>query len=284
MALFYWPGDALFNRFASAPSYPVLIGQAEKSGDKLADYIRLHSNRTRPLRINFVGHSLGCRVVLQALSKLDGLTGVRIDRVLLMAAAVPEGDCLPMIAMRPFPSQVAVEYEEVLFSTKDPNTALMTLAGTDQYWIDLKVPVVDLKWIRIPRGNQRDGSKVRIFDRDAWGQNVWREGRVIRLLAGLEAQGRMARLLVAVDEPALLGDEDAAVRVAIECDATRVTGQHPPGSLDQVVSGVWPRRRRIVLHHDRTSLHRLDQRCIHVSADVVHLVARMITGKLALGV
>jgi RND family efflux transporter MFP subunit len=85
-----------------------------------------------------------------------------------------------------------------------PGSALLTLAGTDAYWIDLKVPVTDLKWIRIPQGNQRNGSKVKVIDQDAWGAHGWREGRVIRLLAGLETQGRMARLLVAVEDPLAL--------------------------------------------------------------------------------
>lgn len=114
-----------------------------------------------------------------------------------------------------------------------PNTALLTLAGTDQYWIDLKVPVADLKWIRIPRGNQRDGSRVKVYDRDAWGQNVWREGRVIRLLAGLEVQGRMARLLVAVDDPLSLNvhqDQPPMLLgsyVRVEIEGVELTGGIP---------------------------------------------------------
>jgi len=105
-----------------------------------------------------------------------------------------------------------------------PSSALLTLAGTDAYWIDLKVPVADLKWIKIPKGNQRNGSKVKVFDQDAWGPQGWREGRVIRLLAGLETQGRMARLLVAVEDPLALDRQqgkppmllDSFVRVEIE--------------------------------------------------------------------
>jgi RND family efflux transporter MFP subunit len=81
------------------------------------------------------------------------------------------------------------------------NSALVTLVGTDQYWIEVTVRVDKLKWIKIPRGNQKDGSRVKVFDRDAWGRDVWREGRVIRLLADLEPRGLLARLLVAVDDP-----------------------------------------------------------------------------------
>ncbi len=81
------------------------------------------------------------------------------------------------------------------------NTALVTLVGTDQYWIEVAVRVDELQWIKIPLDNGQTGSRVKVFDRHAWGRDVWREGRVIRLLAGLESRGLLARLLVAVDDP-----------------------------------------------------------------------------------
>ncbi len=132
------------------------------------------------------------------------------------------------------PFNAVIETKHVdLGARVSPNTALLTLAGTDQYWIDLKVPVADLKRIRIPRGNQRDGSKVKVYDRDAWGLNVWREGRVIRLLAGLETQGRMARLLVAVDDPLALGENQGQPPmllhsyVRVEIEGVELTGGIP---------------------------------------------------------
>lgn len=105
-----------------------------------------------------------------------------------------------------------------------PTSSLVTLAGTDRYWIDVKVRVDQLKWIRIPRGNERDGSVARIYDRATWGEDVYREGRVIRLLAGLETQGRLARLLVEVADPLALNEQagqapmllNSLVKVAIE--------------------------------------------------------------------
>jgi hypothetical protein len=57
-----------------------------------------------------------------------------------------------------------------------------------------------------------------VEDTAAWGHGVAREGRVIRLLPALEAEGRLARLLVAVNDP-LAEPElllDSYVRVAIE--------------------------------------------------------------------
>ena len=86
---------------------------------------------------------------------------------------------------------------------------LATLVGTDACWLEVSVPVKDLKWISIPRGKDAAGSRVRIFNPVAWGENAWREGRVIRLAGDLEEEGRMARLIVEVDDPFTLKPENS---------------------------------------------------------------------------
>ena len=74
---------------------------------------------------------------------------------------------------------------------------LAELVGTDEYWIQASIPVDRLSWIKIPRNSAESGSKVRIFYRNA----DERTGRVIKLLAALETEGRIARILVAVKDP-----------------------------------------------------------------------------------
>ena len=74
---------------------------------------------------------------------------------------------------------------------------LAELVGTDEYWIQASIPVDRLSWIKIPRKRDESGSKVRIFYRNA----DERTGRVIKLLGALEAEGRMARILVEVKDP-----------------------------------------------------------------------------------
>jgi RND family efflux transporter MFP subunit len=86
---------------------------------------------------------------------------------------------------------------------------LATLVGTDACWLEVSVPVQDLQWISIPRGSNMAGSRVRIFNPVAWGEGVWREGRVIRLAGNLEKEGRMARLLVEVADPFTLKPENS---------------------------------------------------------------------------
>ena len=83
----------------------------------------------------------------------------------------------------------------------DQSTTLATLVGTDAYWVEVAVPVSQLRWIQVPQTDTDQGSLARIYDAAAWGEGVFRQGRVIRLAANLEEQGRMARLLVRVEDP-----------------------------------------------------------------------------------
>lgn len=83
-------------------------------------------------------------------------------------------------------------------------TALTQIVGTDTYWVQVSVPVDQLKWITIPSADIDTGSTVRIYNEAAWGKTVHRVGHVIRLAGSLEQQGRMAQLLVAVDDPIAL--------------------------------------------------------------------------------
>ena len=84
---------------------------------------------------------------------------------------------------------------------------LAVLVGTDRCWVEVSVPVKDLKWINIPRAGGGPGSSVRISNPAAWGEGAWREGHVIRLAGELEEEGRMARVIVEVEDPFALRPE-----------------------------------------------------------------------------
>ena len=124
------------------------------------------------------------------------------------------------------PFNAVVQSREVDLGTRaGESTVLTTLVGTDVYWVQVSVPVSQLRWVRIPQSEKEKGALVRIYDEAAWGEGVFRQGRVIRLESGLEEQGRMARLLVRVEDPLGLQAEDAGtprmllnayVRVEIE--------------------------------------------------------------------
>jgi len=69
------------------------------------------------------------------------------------------------------------------------------------------VPAEQLRWVKVPSGTDEDGSLVKIFSQGSTDSN-YRTGRVIKLSAALEEQGRMAQLLVRVDDPLSLEDEN----------------------------------------------------------------------------
>jgi len=79
--------------------------------------------------------------------------------------------------------------------------ALAELVGTDEYWIQVSIPVDRLKWITIPTRIGNAGANVRIRFGSGPESSHVRKGKVIKLLGDLEAEGRMARVLVAVKDP-----------------------------------------------------------------------------------
>jgi pimeloyl-ACP methyl ester carboxylesterase len=121
---FYWPGDhsSLPISILSAPQiYGERRGTAETSGESLAELV-MHLSDTQ--EIILVGHSLGCRVVLEAVRRIaiareiHGRTGgAQITSVCLMAAAVPIGDCHGDEA--PYRRRDGEPKELVLFSGHD---------------------------------------------------------------------------------------------------------------------------------------------------------------------
>ena len=81
-------------------------------------------------------------------------------------------------------------------------TRLGTLVGTDEYWVRASIPVEQLRWFTIPSGVDAVGSTARITQRLGANETSEWTGRVVRLLGDLEPQGRMARVLLSVSNPA----------------------------------------------------------------------------------
>lgn len=82
-----------------------------------------------------------------------------------------------------------------------PATPLATLVGTDEFWVRVSVPVDKLSSISVPGlGGSKEGSKATIWQ-EIGGERVERTGRVIRLMGDLDPVGRMARVLVQIDDP-----------------------------------------------------------------------------------
>lgn len=119
LAEYYWPGDrGIGPRFLKSVLYARDVQMARRCGQDLGRFL---DERGSPQHVAFVGHSLGCRVVLEALRELRvRSSSVTCSTALLMAAAVPEGLC-------GFPNQFArapglaslAKREHVLYSFND---------------------------------------------------------------------------------------------------------------------------------------------------------------------
>lgn len=85
-------------------------------------------------------------------------------------------------------------------SQVQPGDNVGQLVGVDEYWVFAAVPVRHLKWIEFENSDQ-PASQVTLHDPDAWGPDTVREGRVARMIGTLDAQTRLARVLVTVSDP-----------------------------------------------------------------------------------
>lgn len=87
-----------------------------------------------------------------------------------------------------------------------PQTEVATLVGTDTYWVQVSLPIEHLQWIDVPAGlaagggSRAHGAKARIIHR-AGELRIERQGRVDRLLGDVDQAGRLARLLIVIDDP-----------------------------------------------------------------------------------
>lgn len=74
--------------------------------------------------------------------------------------------------------------------------SLAELVDIDKYWIEVSIPLDELKWLEIPDITNKEGSAAKIYYND----NLV-SGKIVGLLTNLESKGKMARVLVEVEDP-----------------------------------------------------------------------------------
>lgn len=102
----------------------------------------------------------------------------------------------------PFDGVVLEKYVD-LGQVVAPGVTVARIAGTHRYWVHVSVPVADLPRLEVPGVNTAGerGSLVRVLLEPAPGVRVEREGYVERLLGAVDSRGRMAQLLIAIEDP-----------------------------------------------------------------------------------
>lgn len=115
----------------------------------------------------------------------------------------------------PFDAQVLTRNVNV-GSQVAPGAELGRLVGTDEYWVVATVPLAKLQRIAFADGAKEGGSPARIRNRGAWPQGVFRSARVERLIGTLDAETRLARLLVTVPDPLALQPQTEGPRLLLD--------------------------------------------------------------------
>ena len=95
------------------------------------------------------------------------------------------------------PFDALVIEEEVAQGTMlTAGSASATLVAADRFHVVVAVPVSALDWI-----NPKAGQVLRFTQPGIWPEGSFREGTVERLTAGLSEAGRMAEIIVVIDDP-----------------------------------------------------------------------------------
>ena len=86
-------------------------------------------------------------------------------------------------------------------SQVSPGEDLGRLVGMDVYWIEATLPLGKMRWLTFPESEYEKGSPVKITNRSAWKSGEFRDGYLYKLIGSLEGNTRLARALVAVEDP-----------------------------------------------------------------------------------
>lgn len=81
-----------------------------------------------------------------------------------------------------------------------PGDELGRLVGSEQYWVNLTVPVDKLQWLSFPKSGNETGSTVQIRN-SGWPKDIYRTGYLDKQVGALDDQTRLARVLVRVNDP-----------------------------------------------------------------------------------
>jgi RND family efflux transporter MFP subunit len=108
----------------------------------------------------------------------------------------------------PFNAVVQDEFVDV-GQLVSPQTQLATLIGSDRFWVQVSIPVDRLGWLAFSGTEAVGESPVRVIQEVTGQVSVERPARLVRLLGDLEPVGRMARILVEIDDPLGLNSSGA---------------------------------------------------------------------------
>jgi RND family efflux transporter MFP subunit len=80
-------------------------------------------------------------------------------------------------------------------------TEIANLVKTDQFWVQVTIPVSRLSRIQFPESDGQPGASAKIIFENEDGTRISRPGTLFKLFGELDSQSRMAKILVTIDDP-----------------------------------------------------------------------------------
>ncbi|MBT6177674.1 MAG: efflux RND transporter periplasmic adaptor subunit [Deltaproteobacteria bacterium] len=80
-----------------------------------------------------------------------------------------------------------------------PQQPFGSFVGSDKFWVTVKIPSHKLAWIDFPKSGQK-GSLATVWQ-EVGAQRVVRQGRVLQLAGNLDPAGRLAQVLIEIEDP-----------------------------------------------------------------------------------
>jgi RND family efflux transporter MFP subunit len=164
-------------------------------------------------------------------------------------------------------------------------TNVARLVGTDEYHVQVSVPVAALRTIH-PRMGDTPGSPATIVQRVGQ-EAITREGEVIRQLPDLDPGGAMARVLVSIKDP--LGEE-GALPLLLGAFVDVATEAQPIADAIRVPRSALRNGRNVFVMNDENKLEVRDVDIVWSEPDAVLVVAglepneRLVTSRIAMPV
>lgn len=90
-----------------------------------------------------------------------------------------------------------------------PQLPFGSFVGSDKFWVTVKIPTHKLAWIDFPSAEQK-GSLATVWQ-EVGDQRVERQGRVLQLAGNLDPAGRLAQVLIEIDDPLGLNNKDGSL-------------------------------------------------------------------------
>lgn len=109
----------------------------------------------------------------------------------------------------PFDAQVLSRTVN-LGSQVNSGAPIACLIGVETYWVTATVPLSKIPLLRFPESGA-DGAPVELRNRANWAPGVVRNGRLFKLIGALEADTRLARVVIEVHDPLARGADSAEV-------------------------------------------------------------------------